>query len=198
MPYVLSIDPGMSSGIVLGEFTPETPYTRLGFWQIEGGLSGLRHWLGAHHEDTNDGTMLPPWWFFPAEDDPDADDVLGFENDELVIVCEKFSPRPMARSFKLEELEAIRIEGVVEDRFEGMVTWQRPMAMVLDGRPDTTAKRKQASDNVLRKMGLWTTGKQVGLKDANDVNSAQKHAVAYLIKQKHEPTVKKILEVTSC
>jgi hypothetical protein len=39
-------------------------------------------------------------------------------------------------------------------------------------------------------MGLWSTGKKdIGKKDANDVNAAQKHALAYLRSIGHQPTL---------
>lgn len=161
MPNILGIDPGMSTGIVFGQYTDTTPFQRTAFWQVEGGLTGLSQWWGFLR-------------WYPS--------VTTVE-----YVVEKFVPLPMARSFKLDELEPIRIEGWLAGRAAGIV-WQRSSAMVLAG-GDTTAQRKKNSDEVLRKMGLWTTGKEVGLKDANDVNSAQKHIVGYLKSIQHAPTL---------
>ncbi len=168
MTYLLSIDPGMSTGIVSGWYSDTDPYVREEFWQVEGGLAGFRQW----------------WWGWP-----------NYYTGDPLLVCEKFTPLPsMTRSFKLNELEPIRIEGALEVLWDRTpIVWQRPAAMVLAG-GDTTARRKKNSDDVLRRMGLWTTGKQVGCKDANDVNSAQKHAVAYLRSIGHAPTLQALLE----
>jgi hypothetical protein len=194
MTYLLTFDPGMSTGITLGQYGEAYPYERLAFWQVEGGLSGLREWWSVHWELGEDGEG--PYWNFPEArwlfDRP----LLIYVN-ETTHVCEKFVPLPVPRTFKTAELEPIRIEGMIEDRLDGNVIWQRSSAMVLSQRGvlsamtdrQKTAARKRASDDVLRSMGLWTTGKQVGMKDANDVNSAQKHAVAYLRSIKHRPTV---------
>lgn len=173
MPHVVSIDPGMSTGVTLGDYDDATPYERLGFWQIEGGLPALRDWMKYHHY-YNDG------WYF------------GGFLPRVTVVCEKFVPLPAPRSFKLAELEPIRIEGVIEDRFGDTVVWQRPAAMVLAG-GETPAERKRNSDDVLRRGGLWLTGKSVGLKDANDVNASCKHALAYMNRIGHLPTIYKYL-----
>lgn len=181
MKYVLSIDPGMSTGITLGRFTAISPYERLDYWQIEGGLPGLREWFKVH--DLQDEEYGHSWLY-------------GERRQEVtdwnpVVVCEKFVPLPAPRSFKLAELEPIRIEGVIEDRFGDSVVWQRPSAMVLAG-GETPAERKRNSDDILRRGGLWLTGKKdLGLKDANDVNAAQKHALAYMTRINHQPTIEK-------
>ena len=179
MTYLLTIDPGMSTGITLGHFDETTPYERLGFWQIEGGLKGLLGWLDVHHVEDEF------WWTF-------FDENIGFYDGDTVVICEKFVPLPAPRTFKTAELEPIRIEGAVEVLL-GDVVWQRAAMMVLAG-GDTPAKRKRASDDVLRAGGLWVTGmKDLGMKDANDVISAQKHALAYLRSIKHKPTIEKYL-----
>lgn len=193
MTYLLTFDPGMSTGITLGQYGEASPYDQLAFWQVQDGLSGLRSWWDFHWDDEESRWYFPEAkWFF--------DRSLFIPAESAVHVCEKFVPLPAPRTFKTAELEPIRIEGVIEDRLDGNVIWQRSSAMVLSQQGvlpsmtarQKTAQRKKASDNVLRLMGLWVTGKQVGLKDANDVNSAQKHAVAYLRSIKHEPTVRMI------
>lgn len=160
MTYLLSIDPGMSTGIVLGRYDREKPYERIDRWQVEGGLTG----------------------FIEFYDDFGSDYLHGG-----VVVVEKFVPLRSNRTFRVDELEPIRIEGAIQMVGISPV-WQRAASMVLAG-GDTPAQRKRASDDVLRRMGLWSTGSQVGRKDANDVNSAQKHAIAYLKSIKHLPTL---------
>lgn len=164
MTYLLSIDPGMSTGIVLGKFTGDTAYERILRWQVEEGLYGFFDW----HES------IPGDWLHAG-----------------VVVVEKFVPLPMARTFKTEELEPIRIEGAIEALGISPV-WQRAASMVLAG-GDTPAQRKRRSDDRLRALGLWSTptnmGKDYTLKDCNDINSAQKHAISYLRSISHKPTL---------
>ena len=193
MTYLLSIDPGMSTGIVFGQFEPTTPYERLGFWLVEGGLAGFLSWLWARYNPDDSG-----WWKVRVFD-PGID---PYELQTMVKVCEKFVPLQSDRTFRVDELEPIRIEGALEILLGEEPIWQRSAAMVLSqvGVRDTmtarqkAAARKKASDNVLREAGLWLTGKQVGCKDANDVNAAQKHAIAYLRSIKHKPTVELLIQ----
>lgn len=93
------------------------------------------------------------------------------------VVCEKFRVTP--RVFRAAEVEALRIEGAVLALWTDVV-FQYNDAMLIGGRQGTRAGNKRAADDVLRKMGLWTTGSQIGRPDANDVNAAMKHLVHYL------------------
>lgn len=174
--YVLSIDPGLSTGIVLGHYTETEPYVQDAFWQVEEGLPGFLRWHEEHFDQDR-------WdcWVFPELD------MLGGVS--VTVVCEQFVPLASARAFRVEELEPIRIEGAIE-ALDIAAVWQRAGAQVLAG-GDTPAQRKKASDDLLRRAGLWTTGKMVSMPDSNDVNSAQKHAMHYMaFDLKHEPTMK--------
>ena len=148
---VVAIDPGQETGVVSAVYIPEeSRVSVLAREQIVGGYPGLR---GALEE-------YEIW----------ADHA----------VCEKFSPLPTARAYRLAELEPIRIEGAVEDRFGPQrVTFQRTSALTIAGSHGNPAANKKAADDYLRDCGLWTTGKVVGRRDANDVNAAMKHLVAY-------------------
>jgi hypothetical protein len=171
----------MSTGIVLGKFDDDTEYERIARWQFDGGLEGFKDWYRVNRYYYYDG------WEFHIDTG-----ILEPLDSDVIIVCEKFVPLPAPRSFKLNELEPIRIEGALASFHENIV-WQRSSAMVLTG-GESTAERKKNSDDVLRGMGLWTTGKDVGMKDANDVNSAQKHAIAYLRSIGHAPTLAALAE----
>lgn len=156
MTKLIAIDPGMTSGVFVGEYDDLAPLLRTGYAQIPGGIKGFAAWFIANRI-----------WLLDT------------------IICEKFVPLPMARSWKLDELEPIRIEGML-DAYNPV--WQRSMAMVLrDGA--TQAARKKNSDDLLRRNGWWLTGKDVGLKDANDANAAAKHALAYMRSIGHMPTI---------
>lgn len=179
----------MSTGIVLGKFDDDTAYERIARWQFDGGLDGFKDWYRVHRYYHYDGWEFHIYdgWEFHIDGG-----LLEMPVSEVIIVCEKFVPLPAPRSFKLNELEPIRIEGALTSFHENIV-WQRSSAMVLTG-GESTAGRKKNSDDVLRDMGLWTTGKDIGMKDANDVNSAQKHAIAYLRSIGHAPTLAALTE----
>ena len=158
--YLTVIDPGMTSGFFFGNYSDLQPLVRTGFRQLPGGAAAFDSYMQELDDE-------------------------GHEWD--IIVCERFTPRPVARAWRLAELEPIRIEGMLEKGFEHIV-WQRPAAMVLrDGKDQ--AERKRLSDDVLRRNGWWLTGKDVGLKDANDANAAAKHALAYMRSIGHMPSI---------
>lgn len=150
---VVAIDPGQETGIVEADLRNGT-MSIVGRTQIKGGLAGL---LGYDYFG-----CLEEW-------EPDY------------IVYEKFSPLPTARAYRLNELEPIRIEGAIEASpwHRTVLVPQRTMALTIAGSHGSPAANKKAADNFLRDCGLWTTGSQIGAKDANDVNAAMKHLVAW-------------------
>lgn len=102
-------------------------------------------------------------------------------------VFEKFRVTP--RVYKADEVEALRMEGaVLLCRRDVVMQYNGSMLLAGSGH-GTAGKNKTAADNALRRLGLWHTGKQIGAKDANDVNSAMKHLVAYLRDNGHRPTL---------
>lgn len=48
MPYILSLDPGKSSGIALGYYDETLPYESHRVWQVENGLEGFLEWEDEH------------------------------------------------------------------------------------------------------------------------------------------------------
>lgn len=160
MTKLIAIDPGQMSGVFMGWYDEVTPLSRMSYVQMPSGRAGMAQVirnLGGNLEQFD------------------------------VVVCEKFSTRPMNRQYRLEELEPIRIEGMIEYVHPGVV-WQPPGMMVLR-QGQTQAERKRKSDDVLREGGLWLTGKDVDYKDANDANAAAKHALAYMRSIRHAPTL---------
>lgn len=162
---IVSIDPGMSTGMVVAEVGDHTPLEIKGVYQIEGGLAGLRGSGLMHH---------------------------AYEADTVLV--ELFKPRQMARSYRLNELEPLRIEGYLEARLaEHDRTWW--------GREP--AQRKlvsgfmSASEDALKAMGLWTLPSDVGRKDADDVNSAMMHLVSWLRSAGHAPTLSALADATA-
>jgi hypothetical protein len=100
---------------------------------------------------------------------------------ESIIVCEKFILR--SNQF-VADTEPLLIEGALQALWHYPIIWQQ--------RSDKTL----VEDSTLKAHGLWHTGKQVGWKDARDTNDAIIHALGYLKKNKHVPTLKKYWKET--
>lgn len=92
------------------------------------------------------------------------------------IVSEKFILRSNAF---VADTEPLLIEGALQALWSLPVTWQQ------------RSDKSLVTDQTLRDNGLWHTGKQVQWKDARDTNDAIIHALAYLKKNKHIPTLQK-------
>jgi hypothetical protein len=155
----VAIDPGQSSGVVWGCFSEDDAFVRIGYAQVTGGLAGLKRF------------MLETFW-----------EHQDWTFDHLVV--EKFKTRPLARNYKLAELEPIRIEGWLDDY---VTAWQWPEQRGW-GRGGVAH-----AEEVLRAKGLWLTGKDVGFRDADDCNAAQMHMLAYLRNMGHIPTIEAYL-----
>lgn len=157
MTLLVSIDPGMETGVVLGRYEAGVAFEVIQRIQVPGGLQGALFELDS------------------------------LIDDRMEITCEKFSPRPGARSWRLDELEPIRIEGALEDRYQSRVVWRKPEQRKLIGDIPRTGE-------FLRASGYWTAPKEVGRKDANDVNAAMMHAIGYLRDRAHRPTINMLIE----
>lgn len=92
------------------------------------------------------------------------------------IVSEKFILRSNAF---VADTEPLLIEGALQALWSLPVAWQQ------------RSDKSLVTDQTLRENGLWHTGKQVQWKDARDTNDAIIHALAYLKKNKHIPTLEK-------
>lgn len=94
--------------------------------------------------------------------------------DNALIVVERFVLREGMYGVDTSPIEVIgRIKEWSKDRPHPFV-WQLP------------SEKELATNEVLRRMGLWLKGK-----DQRHVMDAVRHAVVYLVKQKHMPTLKK-------
>ena len=94
----------------------------------------------------------------------------------ITVVCEKFVLR--SNSF-VADTEPLLIEGALTALHNGNIVWQ------------LRSDKSLVDDKVLKDHALWHTGKQVEWKDARDTNDAIIHALAYLKKNKHIPTLQK-------
>ena len=162
MTSIMAIDPGMETGIFVGRYGPESPLSAFRHFQAPCGVAGLHAWLSFQS--------------FTIITEPD------------VVVFERFTPRPMSRQYRREELEPLVIEGYVYARFGDRVVYQNPQRMLING--GSGAEGKRNADRLLRNLGLHMTGADVGRPDANDANAATKHALAYMVSIGHEPTIR--------
>jgi len=93
---------------------------------------------------------------------------------DLVWVSERFVLRSSNKF--VADLEPVRIEGAMQ-------------ALGLDVVWQLRTDKMFVTDDLLKEHGLWQTGKQFGWKDGRDANDAIIHALAYLRKNKHMPTL---------
>ena len=164
MTRLIAIDPGMESGVFIGEFDRRTPLTVNDQFQVTGGVQGF--YSALFIDRYLDRTASPD-----------------------VVVFERFTPRPMGRQYRREELEPLVIEGLIYGMFPPeIVAYQSPQSMLING--GSGAEGKRNADRLLRNLGLHMTGADVGRPDANDANAATKHALAYMVSIGHEPTIR--------
>ena len=175
MTYLLSIDPGVSTGVVLGHYHERCPYAPIGSWQVSGGVKGFLDWWNEAGFSDEEGWLIP----------------------EFTTICEKFVPlNNKGFSHTLKSVEPLRIEGmlvaygVMPDYLpETFDIWPRASSLYFMGGANKAEKLKR-SRAWLKEQGLLLTGKDVGQPNADDAVSATLHAFAYLLRQRHLPTMK--------
>lgn len=110
------------------------------------------------------------------------------------LVCEKFTPY---QSLTLASAEPLRIEGWLVGTgkipdYKNQEFWPQPAAQYfMADSGDSLATKKKKAREFLKKHDLYVTGGKVGRKDSNDVTSATLHAIWYMVKIRHMPTMKK-------
>lgn len=185
MSYILAIDAGLSSGIVLGKFSDTEPFERVAFWQVEGGLAGFLEWTDRNFFPNGFST------FFNGV----GIDVLY---SDLLICAEKFTPlNNKGFSHTLDSVEPLRIEGAMvalglmpAEFPEPEHRWQRPAMQYWTSGDSVTEKRRKQKAYVKKVRPDWyVTGRDVGCKDAEDVWSAMFHALMHMRHLKHKPTL---------
>ena len=172
MSLGLAIDPGLSSGMCLFRWDYRTPFMRQRVWQFGNGAQGLSLMLDTLRIHT-DGYRV-----FVGDEELDA------------LVVEKFTPRPH-ESFALTQkaVEPLRGEGVLIGRgFDPFIQWREPSQQYFMGGGDLADKKKRSRE-FLKLHGLHLTGSMVGQKDADDAISATLHAISWMRKIKHMPTL---------
>lgn len=181
MKYTLSIDPGWTWGAVLGQYDDETPWERIEYWQSDGGVDSFIEWFSRIAPGRRDDPIFEIW----------IGNRYGCVTQRaMTVIAEKFVLLPSpGRTPKTRDLEAYPIEGALKAMYTGTV-WQRASCQNLAG-GDNPKERRSNTDKILKDYGLWLTGKNVGMKDANDVLSATRHALYYMMfTLKHEPTIR--------
>lgn len=181
--YGLAIDPGMSTGVCLFSWgTNQSAYFRVeGVWQFDSGAEGLRGFIEASDTRVVAGRDL----------------FIG-EAKLSALVVEKFTPRGGSEfSLTQASVEPLRGEGVlIGQGFGPFITWQQPGAQYFMGGVDLPSRKKRSRE-FLKLNGLYLTGRDVLQKDADDAISAELHAIAFLRKIRHMPTLTKLFTTTT-
>lgn len=185
--YILSFDPGKSTGVALGRITDTEPYSLVKAWQFEGGLLSLIRWIHDHYEGHRPDV---PGLFHLYGDEDEFQDCRSFNTH---IISEKFQPISHENyALTRDSVEPLRCEGAliamnVMPDFPH-ASWRQPKEMYLYGGASLADKKKNAYE-FLKKNGMHVTGKQFGLKDANDARSAILHGISYAARVlAHRPT----------
>ena len=164
--YILSIDPGLSSGVALLKYTDETAPELGQGWQFKEGAEGLREWLNSQ----------PIHLLFGAH-----------------VIAEKFSARNNGGfSYTTASLEPLRCEGLLLSRDLPDEYVQPPQQYVFGGKGKAEKRRRQ--HKFLKDSGFYRTGKDLDAPDADDFRSACAHALSYLMRTGHKPTYNLVTE----
>lgn len=160
MPYILSVDPGKTTGWAYGHYSDKHPYTLEGFGVTHNGIDGF-----------------VDWW---------VRDSAKFQANNFVV--EEFRLRG-SNNFTAD-LSGKEIIGWFKGHFKVLVKLYKmdelpPDALVFQMPTD----KALVPDSLLKSHGFWKTGSEVEHEDGRDVNDAIIHGLAYLFKKRHEPTL---------
>lgn len=181
----LSIDTGVENGVCLFTFGSVRPFEVSQLWQFGGGAQGLKDWMereACYAGDTSAGAPI----------------LLG-SNVIDALVVEKFTPRPQESFAQTQKsIESLRVEGVLIGRDFGQhINWAQPAAQYFMGASSLPlAQKKMLSREFLKLHDIYPTGKTVGRKNADDAISATLHAIAYLRRKRHMPTLRAMFPET--
>lgn len=177
MKTLISIDPGVSTGVIIGTYSDTEPFRVTHHFQIPGGVEGF-----LDHSWTDDASIQ-------FQSGP----VYDKSSSEVIYLAEKFSARPstqMNRSYKTHDLEPLRVEGAILAL--GIdPQWVSPAQQYFMG-GKTLAEKLKARNAWLKEhkeLGYYLTGKSVGQKDADDARSALSHCISWLRRNNHPGTL---------
>ena len=194
--YLLSVDPGLSTGVAFLSYTDDTSPVLEGAWQFPGGVVGLLAWMRVHTYQYIEGAecfvINPP---FHPDSGPDLGDYASEWTDEVTIIAEKFTARnTRGFSYTTASLEPLRGEGalialgLMPDYTPKEKRWVDPKYQYLVGGKDLPDKKKR-QHKFLKDSGFYRTGKDLGAPDADDFRSSASHGLAYLLRGGHTPTL---------
>lgn len=197
--YVLSIDPGLSTGIALLSFEEDSPAELVEGWQFGGGVAGLLYWLSEHTYEYIEGcevfSVLPSGPYTV----PREGLVLGTPSSEwtrsVTVIAEKFTARSTKGfAYTTASLEPLRCEGalialgLMPDYTVSEKRWRDPSLQYFSG-GSGKAERKKRQHAFLKANGFYRTGKDFGTADADDFRSACAHGINYIARElKHRKT----------
>lgn len=213
--YVISIDPGVSTGIALLSFEEDSPAELVQGWQFTGGVATLIRWLNDHWDGRfwdsyNDSLNTRGFysWKMGVNDRLEVDSHTEYnyevENDNdweievsgnTVVIAEKFTARnTKGFSYTTASLEPLRGEGalialgLMPDYTLAEKRWRDPALQYFAGGTGK-AERKKRQHAFLKANGFYRTGKDFGTADADDYRSAVAHGISYIARElKHRPT----------
>lgn len=221
--YVLSLDPGVSTGIALLSFEEDSPAELVQGWQFGNGIRGLTGWLGEHwdgrfwdsYNDERNTRGFYSWKMgvkeldrlnvdSHAEYNYDSDNEDDWETEvpgNTVVIAEKFTARATKGfSYTTASLEPLRGEGalialgLMPDYTVAEKRWRDPSLQYFAGGTGK-AERKKRQHAFLKANGFYRTGKDFGTADADDFRSAAAHGINYVARElKHKPTFDMISE----
>lgn len=187
MKYLgLSIDPGMMNGLCIFTWGDDEPFKVEAVFQHSGGAPGLKRLLEGAVRYVSRGTGIT------------SSHTMMFNDRRLdALIFEKFTPRPISEEsgFHLtrKSAEPLRCEGVLiglglDDH--GAIQYAEPSQQYFIGSPTLKLKeKKKKAREFLKKNGFLVTGGMVMQEDGNDANSATLHAIAWLRRRRHLPTI---------
>lgn len=188
MTTLISLDPGLSSGVTIGTYSDTEPYQMTHAFQIEDGLRGLMSIVDLSWNWSVSGRTVGVITISGLE----------FLQEDVVTICEKFVPRPnpAGGGLALKSAEPMLCEGFLvssgvmpyydHDPKAKNELWRAPRQQYFPGGKNLADRKKRARQWRID-HGLHLTGKDVGQKDADDANSAVMHALSWL-REWHRPT----------
>lgn len=178
--YVLSIDPGLSTGVAMISYEDDSPAELVMGWQFTGGVTGLLEWIKGDFDTPLESVQLKT--IRP-----------------MTVIAEKFTARnTRGFSYTTASLEPLRGEGalislgLMPDYTVAEKRWRDPKYQYLVG-GDSLPDKKARMHQFLKESGFYRTNKDFPdspKKDgADDFRSACAHGIAYIARElHHRPT----------
>lgn len=179
---LVSIDTGMSSAVIAGIYSAEDPLQLVLAEQIEGGVEGFVERVKPS-ENGYGGRLIR------VSQSTGIDAVLG-DGIPMDVIVEKFTSRGAGNSgfsYRTSALESLRVEGAIIAMGIPHTYVSPQQQYFLPGKDKAEKKKRQHA--WLKEHGYYIAPKDLGTKDADDARSACAHAISWLRRQKHKPTL---------